>query len=57
MKCYHCGKDLKDSWILQMAAKIMGRRSRRKLSPEQARAMAAKSAETRRLNKDERAKT
>jgi phenylpropionate dioxygenase-like ring-hydroxylating dioxygenase large terminal subunit len=27
MKCYHCGKDLKDNWILQMAARIMGRRS------------------------------
>jgi hypothetical protein len=27
MKCYHCGKDLKDKWILETAAHIMGRRS------------------------------
>lgn len=26
-KCYHCNQDLRDNWVLEQAARIMGRRS------------------------------
>lgn len=48
MKCPHCGKDIKEYLITQEAARIMGRRSKRHLSPRDARAMAKRSAEVRR---------
>lgn len=47
MKCPHCGKDIKEIIITQEAARIMGRRSKRSLSTEQAREMAQKSHEAR----------
>ena len=42
MKCPHCKKDIKEELVLQESARIMGRRSKRKLTPEQAREMALK---------------
>ena len=48
MKCPHCGKDIKEHLVTQEAARIMGRRSKRKLTIEEARAMAEKSHEARR---------
>jgi hypothetical protein len=42
MKCPHCGKDIKEELIMSEAARISGRRSKRTLSPEQARNMALK---------------
>lgn len=47
MKCPHCGKDIKENIVTREAARIMGRRSKRALSTEQARAMAQKSHEMR----------
>jgi hypothetical protein len=55
MKCPHCGKDIKESIILQEAARINGRRSRRELSAKDAQAMAKKSAEVRRKQKEDKA--
>ena len=40
-KCYHCGKDLCDTWIMENGARIMGKRSRRSLTRNQATAMAS----------------
>ncbi len=42
MKCPHCKKDIKEELVLSEAARIMGRRSKRKLSTEEAREMALK---------------
>jgi len=42
MKCPHCSKDIKDELVLQAAAAINGRRSKRKLTSEQASAMGRK---------------
>lgn len=50
MKCPHCGKDIKEGLILSESARIMGRRSRRALTSEQARDMAMK------MHKDKKAK-
>lgn len=36
MKCPHCNKDIKEEIVLQESARIMGRRSKRKLTHEQA---------------------
>jgi hypothetical protein len=36
MKCPHCKKDIKETLISQEAARIMGRRSKRKLTHEEA---------------------
>jgi general stress protein YciG len=36
MKCPHCGKDIKEHLITEEAARIMGRRSRRELTHDQA---------------------
>ena len=47
MKCPHCGKDIKENIITQEAARIMGRRSKRKLSHEEAKEMGKKGAEAR----------
>lgn len=51
MKCPHCNKDIKESLILQEAARIGGRRSKRKLTSEEAREMAKKSHESRKTKK------
>jgi len=48
MKCPHCSKDISEKIIMQEAARIQGRKSRRKLTSEQARETAMK-----RWNKDE----
>lgn len=53
MKCPHCNKDIKEHLITQEAARIMGRRSKRTLTTEDAREMALKSAEVRQQNKEE----
>lgn len=50
MKCPHCGKEIKEYLITREAARVMGRRSKRKLTTEEARAMAEKSHEARRKN-------
>ena len=42
MKCPHCNKDISEKLILEEAARIQGRKSKRKLSKEQAQAMAEK---------------
>ncbi len=42
MKCPHCEKPIIDEAILKEAAAIMGRRSKRKLTKEQAQDMAKK---------------
>ncbi len=42
MKCPHCSKDISETVVLQEAARIQGRRSRRKLTSEQAKEMAGK---------------
>lgn len=42
MKCPHCDKDIKEELIVSEAARIQGRRSKRKLSTEDARDMALK---------------
>ena len=51
MKCPHCNKDIKESLILQEAARIGGRRSKRKLTSEEAREMAKKSHESRKTKR------
>lgn len=52
MKCPHCGKDIKEHLITQEAARIMGRRSKRKLATKEASAMGKKGAEARWGNKE-----
>jgi hypothetical protein len=47
MKCPYCDKAIDDEAVLKEAASIMGRRSRRRLTKEQAQAMAKKSHEMR----------
>lgn len=42
MKCPHCNKDIADKLVLQEAARISGRRSKRTMTTEQARATANK---------------
>jgi hypothetical protein len=42
MKCPHCSKDITEKEILAEAARIQGRKSRRKLTKEQAQSMAEK---------------
>jgi hypothetical protein len=42
MKCPHCSKDISEKLVLQEAARIQGRKSRRTLTPEQARSTALK---------------
>ena len=42
MKCPHCNKDISEKLVLEEAARIHGRKSRRNLSKEQAQAMAEK---------------
>jgi len=48
MKCPHCSKDIAEKVITQEAARIQGRKGRRTLTTEQARATAMK-----RWHKDE----
>ena len=52
MKCPHCLKEIDDHLITHEAAKIMGKRSKRKLTTEEARAMAEKSHLARRRKKE-----
>ena len=40
-KCYHCGKNLAGKFILEQAARTMGKRSRRELVPDDARRAAS----------------
>lgn len=42
MKCPHCSKDIKESLIIDEAARINGRKSKRILTPEDATKMAEK---------------
>lgn len=35
MKCPHCSKDIAEKVVLEEASRIMGRRSKRKLSPKE----------------------
>ncbi len=42
MKCPHCSKDIPDKLVTQEAARIQGRKSKRTLTPEQAREMVSK---------------
>ena len=42
MKCPHCGKDVSEKLILEEAARIHGRKGKRKLTKEQAQKMAEK---------------
>lgn len=51
MKCPHCDKDIKEYLVLQEAGRIMGRRSKRKLTTAEAQEMAQKSIETRKKQK------
>jgi len=53
MKCPHCSKDISEKLVLQEAARIFGRRGKRALSSEDARALARKSHESRRLKKEQ----
>lgn len=42
-RCYHCGKILKDEWIMQEGARLMGKKTTgeaKARTPEQARAAA-----------------
>lgn len=52
MLCPHCKQEIPDSEIQSHAARLAGRKSRRKLSPEQARDMQEKSAAARRRKRD-----
>jgi len=52
MKCPHCGKTINLKKAARELASKGGSKSRRILTPEQAREMARKSAETRRKKKD-----
>jgi hypothetical protein len=52
MKCPHCKKDIKEELVLQEAARISGRRSKRTLSSKTARAMALKRHEKNREEHD-----
>ena len=52
MKCPHCQKKIDDKTLLAHAGAAGGRKSRRKLSPEDAKRMQAKSVETRRKNRE-----
>ena len=52
MKCSHCGGTISLKKAAKELAKKGGSKSRRILTPEQAREMARKSAETRRKKKD-----
>lgn len=40
MKCPHCSKDIPEKLIIQEAARISGRKSKRQLTPDQAKKMA-----------------
>jgi len=51
MNCPHCKQFIENALTLTGAAQINGRKSKRTLTPEQARNMQRKSAETRRKNK------
>lgn len=42
MKCPHCSKDIAEAIIIQEAGRIQGRKSKRTLTPEQARDLAEK---------------
>jgi len=53
ISCPKCGEDLSECFITSVAAQIWRRKSKgRTLSPEDARAMQEKSAESRRKNKE-----
>ena len=49
MKCRKCGYDIPNRIILSEAARIMGKKSKRKLSSKEARNMAIRSHEARRI--------
>lgn len=51
MNCPHCNKEIPEADILSLAASIQGKRSKRKLSKKDARAMQAKSVAARKKNK------
>lgn len=53
MKCPHCSKDIKESIITQEAARIQGRKSKRQLTPEQAKDMADKRWGTKKEENDD----
>lgn len=55
MKCPHCGKDIPDKLVVETAASINGRRSRRALAPEEARRLAELSHQARRDKKARKA--
>ena len=42
VKCPHCSKDIAEKLVIQEAARIQGRKSKRQLTPEQAKDMADK---------------
>lgn len=45
MNCPHCNQEIADELVKSAAAQLAGRKSKRVLTPEQAREMAEKSAE------------
>lgn len=51
MKCPHCQKDISEALVVSEAAKILHKRSSRRLSPDEARAMQAKSVAARLASK------
>jgi len=52
MRCPYCKKTIADEVTLSGAAAISGRRGKRKLAPEAARAMQARSVAARKKNKE-----
>lgn len=54
LNCPHCGDPIHDDAVLSAAASIQGKRSKRKLTKKDARAMQQKSVEARRRNKEDK---
>ena len=52
MNCPTCNANIPDHLVTQHAARLSGRKSRRTLTPEQARAMQEASAEARRKKRE-----